>query len=366
MANFRGGEILNSPDYGKSWIKRVGGYPQMLRGIAFPDTQTGFVCGFGGTLLETTDAGVSWQSTNSSTNSNLYVCAFPDQAHGFCGGAGVILNTTDGGVTWSAYEVPNGDDVSGFYFKDAKNGWATGGSPLSEEGIVLHTTDGGTSWNTQFSGMIGPLESVCFRDSLTGWAVGYDLLKTTNGGQSWSEDMWPTPLTTLFERVLFTDRANGWLVDIDGEVFHTQNGGDSWQSQQTPTSNPLLDITIRQDGSGIAVGSPGTILMIPNAFVTSVMGGNPLAVRANLSLAQNYPNPFNPSTTIRYTLSIRSHVLLYVFNTLGQRVATIVDGEVNAGSHEVKFDSSNFASGVYFYRLTAGDYVSTKKLILLR
>jgi hypothetical protein len=83
-------------------------------------------------------------------------------------------------------------------------------------------------------------------------------------------------------------------------------------------------------------------------------------------LLQNYPNPFNPSTTIRYALPQRSHVTLTVFNTLGQQVAELVNGDVDAGIHDVKFEGSNLASGMFFYRLHAGDYVATKRLILVR
>jgi Secretion system C-terminal sorting domain len=84
------------------------------------------------------------------------------------------------------------------------------------------------------------------------------------------------------------------------------------------------------------------------------------------SLEQNYPNPFNPSTTIRYGIPMRSNVSLIVYNTLGQRVAALVQGQQEAGSYEVKLDASELASGVYFYRLQAGTYVETKKLLLLR
>ena len=83
-------------------------------------------------------------------------------------------------------------------------------------------------------------------------------------------------------------------------------------------------------------------------------------------LYQNYPNPFNPSTTIRYGLPSRSHVTLTVFNTLGQQVATLVQGEQEAGYHEVQFDASSLASGVYLYRLQAGDFVHTNRLLLLK
>jgi flagellar hook assembly protein FlgD len=83
-------------------------------------------------------------------------------------------------------------------------------------------------------------------------------------------------------------------------------------------------------------------------------------------LYQNYPNPFNPSTIITYSLALHLHVCLSIYNTLGQLVTTLVQGEQDAGYHSVRFDGSNLASGVYFYRLQAGTYVETKKLLLLK
>jgi hypothetical protein len=90
------------------------------------------------------------------------------------------------------------------------------------------------------------------------------------------------------------------------------------------------------------------------------------AIPTNHALAQNYPNPFNPSTTIRYTLPVKTGVVLSVFSTTGQQVARLVSGEVEAGDHEVQFVASGLASGVYFYRLQAGSFVETKKLMLVR
>jgi alkaline phosphatase D len=84
------------------------------------------------------------------------------------------------------------------------------------------------------------------------------------------------------------------------------------------------------------------------------------------SLSQNYPNPFNPVSTIAYSLGARSGVSLIVYNTLGQSVATLVNEIQEPGTHHVKFDGSRFASGVYFYRMQAGTFVESKKLILLR
>lgn len=84
------------------------------------------------------------------------------------------------------------------------------------------------------------------------------------------------------------------------------------------------------------------------------------------ALRQNYPNPFNPTTTIKYDLPKDSRVSLKLFNILGQEVATLVNEEQKAGYKSVEWNANNFASGVYFYHIQAGDFVATKKLLLLK
>ena len=89
-------------------------------------------------------------------------------------------------------------------------------------------------------------------------------------------------------------------------------------------------------------------------------------IPVNYSLAQNYPNPFNPSTKIKFGLPKESKVSLVVYNLLGQVVTKLVNQQLKAGYHEVEFNNTNYSSGIYFYRLQAGDYVETKKMILLK
>jgi hypothetical protein len=87
---------------------------------------------------------------------------------------------------------------------------------------------------------------------------------------------------------------------------------------------------------------------------------------SRLSLHQNHPNPFNPSTTISFDLPTQSVVTLKIFNVLGQEVATLVDGKVDAGRHQEQWNAGRLASGVYFYRLQAGKFIENRKMILLR
>ncbi len=89
-------------------------------------------------------------------------------------------------------------------------------------------------------------------------------------------------------------------------------------------------------------------------------------IPTEFSLNQNYPNPFNPSTTIKYGLPQKAHVKLEIFNILGQSVAVLADDEEEPGYDSVNFESSRLASGLYLYRIRAGDFVETKKLIVLR
>ncbi len=106
-----------------------------------------------------------------------------------------------------------------------------------------------------------------------------------------------------------------------------------------------------------------------SVFVDTLLTGVDVAAEAlpvEHSLSQNYPNPFNPSTTIRYELPRASHVTLTVFDLLGREVATLVQGLQEPGYKSVEWNATGVASGVYFYRLTAGDFVRTCKLLLLR
>ena len=112
-----------------------------------------------------------------------------------------------------------------------------------------------------------------------------------------------------------------------------------------------------------AENESGPSLMVSN-IQTGVLDENALPME--FSLYQNYPNPFNPSTVIAYDLPDERHVTLKVFNTLGQEVASLVDGMQPVGRYTVNFDARKLASGLYIYRLIAGDNISIKKMSLVK
>jgi hypothetical protein len=164
------------------------------------------------------------------------------------------------------------------------------------------------------------------------------LYYSTDGGQNFSQfDSYATTTDTVNRGRLIHLRplANSVIAVIKAQV----DDGKSTCSDQT---NPF------------------------NKLITSVAAGTRGELPGRFTLEQNYPNPFNPTTNIRYGLPHNATVSLRVFNTLGQQVAELVNGDPEAGYHDVRFDGTRLASGMYFYRIQAGTYMDTKKLLLLR
>ena len=166
--------------------------------------------------------------------------------------------------------------------------------------------------------------------------------------------------------------AKSYLLELhhvsDSGLVRFRKSGVSLGSNTTHTIEPNWDdlqeslLTVLVD-----VGNNGTIddtLKLQNEL-TGIHDHGSL-IPSEYKLYQNYPNPFNPLTTIVFDLPKASLVTLKVYNILGQEVATLVNEKREAGSYEVEFDGSKLTSGVYFYRLGAGEFVSVKKLMLMK
>jgi hypothetical protein len=91
-----------------------------------------------------------------------------------------------------------------------------------------------------------------------------------------------------------------------------------------------------------------------------------LGLPKEFSLRQNYPNPFNPSTNIEFALPEQAVVSLKVYNLLGREISTLVSGKLNAGIHKIEFNASGLSTGLYFYRIQAGSFMQTKKMMLIK
>ena len=130
---------------------------------------------------------------------------------------------------------------------------------------------------------------------------------------------------------------------------------------QWPATYTMASLTWSA-GQDLAVETPPDYQNILTAISDNGQGNMP----NKFNLSQNYPNPFNPTTNISFTLPKTSNVRLTIYNMLGQRVATLINSKMSAGLHSISFDASHLASGMYIYRLKAGNFTADKKMILLK
>jgi len=189
------------------------------------------------------------------------------------------------------------------------------------------------------------------------------------------------PKVPLPFKTLDYDSVNGFLDTIPDEDFRYYAIYRGIESGFTPDSSSLLGTTIDTAYSDLEVFNDSTYYYRVSAFdfagnesQYSDETGCQVGIHSKregelpvvFSLSQNYPNPFNPVTEIRYALPGGCQVRLEVYSILGQRVAMLVEGKQTAGYKSVRWDANGMASGVYFYRLQAGDFVETRRMVLIR
>jgi M6 family metalloprotease-like protein len=139
--------------------------------------------------------------------------------------------------------------------------------------------------------------------------------------------------------------------------------GASRYTIKTPWTITRAGVTV---GPVLSVSDTGMVFRVTLQGQVDALEDRRVGIPGKLELEQNFPNPFNPSTTIRFALPQRAVASLSVFNALGQRLATLLDGELNAGSQEVRFDATGYATGVYYYRLQSGGQNVTRPLLIVR
>jgi hypothetical protein len=163
----------------------------------------------------------------------------------------------------------------------------------------------------------------------------------------------------------------GVYVLLDNLLFWPDAGGI--RESNTPLlSDLVLDIAFDTEiGVAYITTNKGiNTLVIPDDML-NIEDSQPVMLPGDYSLKQNYPNPFNPLTTIQYSLPIKSHVSLVLYDILGRQVRTLVNSYQDIGNRSVRWDSKNefgkhVSAGVYLYQIHAGEFVQTKKMVLLK
>ncbi|MCB0276069.1 MAG: T9SS type A sorting domain-containing protein [Calditrichaeota bacterium] len=206
-------------------------------------------------------------------------------------------------------------------------------------------------------------------------SIGKQVWKTTNRGVSWTNITGGLPLLTRSEVLAHPTDDNLLYQATELGMWRSTDGGTLWLPWGTgmPANTIVSELKYvnklaTENRFFIVAGTYGRgiyIREINDNPITGV-GEEPPVVVEGYQLEQNYPNPFNPTTAIRFSLAQSQHVELKVYDLNGRSVATLVDGPLAAGEHNLTFDGANFASGVYFYRITAGNFTQTKRMTLVK
>ena len=404
------------------WVRVSDSIPNLvIMSMQFTSENTGYAVGsygttFPGGFLRTTNAGLNWQFTNFPNYSADDICFLNDNT-GYISSWYVntfrsyVLKTTNSGNNWiSKDSLP----VSFFKMKfyDLNTGFVA-----SKYSTIHKTTNGGSNWIAQAGvNWMEPFCIWCFDADY--WLItdkSYNLNKTTNGGVNWIvlnfED-----IGFLSSSLYFINSNTGFSATHNGNIFKTTNKGDNWFQissinqfyvdgniffvndntgyvcgygtygnvykttnagiNWTPqTTNPFIPyntltyIFFTNSNTGYTGGYNGIIYKTTNGgvFVNNISNNIP----DKFSLYQNYPNPFNPTTKIKFDIpsegkSLKAKVKIVIYDILGKEIQTLVNEKLNPGTYEVTFDGSNFSSGVYFYQLRSGEFIETKKLVLLK
>jgi photosystem II stability/assembly factor-like uncharacterized protein len=401
------GTVLYTTDAGAQWVSLRRGFLAQLNGISSHRDRTIFAVGNGGIIVKTTNNGARWDTVASGVTQNLQAITFLGDTV-LVVGAGTILRSTDKGASWSVRPSGVFNDI---HFVSPALGIAVGGT-----GSVLRTTNTGSTWDSLSAGTSVALNKVFVIDDFHAIAAGNSgvLLRSTDGGQTWQQVARDTALA-LYDVVFVTpsrgfavgdavapglppvmlrtnDSGKTWqavnLVGVvagqnlrslfflspdtgyaggtGGVLLRTTDGGLSWERVSVPTHQTLRDILFFDSATGFLVGTNGAILSTVPAEPTSV-ALSPGNTVLSYYLWPNFPNPFNPTTTIRFVLARSARATVTVFNLLGQQVATLFEGDVEANDiRSVIFNGEGLASGVYYYRLHSGSFFQTRTMILLR
>ena len=242
------------------------------------------------------------------------------------------------------------------------------GTSFSE---IRKTTNSGSNWVVLVSiqELSYSIYRIFFINNNTGFFNAYSsssLSRTINGGNTWDAGVYGAGNYKYYYNFSFPDLNTGWF--IGDQIIKSTNGGLNWTTMSTQYGSNFKGIFFHNNLTGWMVSNGGLIIKTTTGGITGI---TPISsqIPNQFSLSQNYPNPFNPSTKIKFQIPSSGSVaqtFLSVYDVLGREVATLVNQQLQPGTYEVDWDASAYPSGVYFYKLSVGDYSETKRMVLLK
>ena len=389
------GTYLKTTNGGLNWISKVSGALHRMSAICFADLNTGWMVGGtfpGGNtqILKTINGGDNWVSQTLPTTTWLDEIMFVNSNTGWSvGNQGTIIKTTNGGASIPSppvltYPPNNAINISVI--------------PT----LLWNTSQGATSYHVQISTVANfyvitdsatissPQYQVTSGKLINGYTYFWRVNASNPAGTSGWSSIWsfstgiyppapilisppngfigtPTTPTLIWDSLL---NINYYRIEISRipNFLLIVDSATTVQSQYTVPTGLLFDnITYfwRVNASNSLGTGPWSEVW---SFTPQPTGISPIAgkIPTSFNLFQNYPNPFNPLTNIKFDIPKSSYVKITVYDNLGKEVAKLVDKKLPAGSYEVDWNASNYASGIYFYRIETNEFSDVKKMILIK
>lgn len=351
--------IIKTTNGGVNWLRQINGVPfEPLFGIHPVDSNIVYAVGFFRTFIKTTNGGMSWFSLDSGTfgDGTYQSVFFLNEMIGWAGfGDGTffgVRKTSDGGKTFENYYAGVFKDI---YFKDSVNGIGTNASPY-----IFRSINGGLNWIVNQIAPSGDFYRMSFINENTGYISSHRAVyKTTNFGLSWDS---VGNIPAIVTSISFINDSIGF-AGTSFSILKTINGGKTWIPQVS--TGVVYNIESVYDSLVWTCGNAGRIWHTTNggtSFINNISNSLP----GSFNLYQNYPNPFNSTTKIKFEINQKENYKLEIFNSLGQKIEDIHNGNLNPGQYEIVYDAKELNSGIYFYKLSGENLMETKKFVLIK
>ncbi len=360
--------VYRSLDGGDSWIlsdtgltnKHINTLMVTPRGV-FAGTRGGiFLSTDGGSLWAHSDGGID---TSVAANEVMALARVGTYLFAGMGGNGVY-RSSDEGVTWS--QASSGLDENYIWSMAAVGNDIFAGTDKS----IYISQNSASTWTQVNLGLpTSPVYAITSLGSILIIGTDKGVYTLTNVGSTWQHKSLGRPNEDVWSVVV--DSARVFTANYGYGVFRSDDSCSTWHDVSTGLTNlvvwRIVMVTHATRETDLLVGTNGSgVWQRPHFELLTAVDDHSGMVPQAFLLSQNYPNPFNPNTIITYELPKLSEVRLGVYDMLGREVSVLVNDRREAGVHEVQFDGSGFAGGVYFYRLQTGDFMATKWLLLLK
>lgn len=373
--------IIHSLNLFGQWTQLNSGTTETLNCVFFTDDNTGYAAGSGSTtatLIKTIDGGTTWNPLSINTVNEIYSLSFGSSNVGYAltkqselfkttdagstwnniynfgvfdghiffqnadtgfvaNGDGTIYKTIDGGTTWSSVTMSSFSNPTSIYFPTTQVGYV-----VTYWGKVAKTNDMGATWTILNQATSKPLWDVFFTTIDTGYAVGGDgvsslILKTTDGGNSWTVQTTTPTTSSSHNAVFFTSSDTGYLGNTS--IYLTNNAGAVWNSMTTPKQ--IKDIYFPSSSVGYAVGYNGAILKL-NTTTTGI--DNNFTSLPNIN---PFPNPAGFQVSIPTSQEKGS---IKIFDLAGNEIDEF---KINESNLALQIDVSNYKNGIYFFSVSS-------------